>query len=133
MVGADRNRRPKKSQLTQLAADERNMIAHRLCLALGRWNSPEAMLNELTADEFEAWLQFYQLEPFGDHIANMRTARMCWATLQCHSKRKLKEDSFLFKFTSAEAPTEEQFRRKVDAAFGVIARRAARRRRKNAN
>ncbi len=44
--------------------DRRRRFALRLALELG-WPNVDAMLREMTAQQFDEWLAFYQLEPFG--------------------------------------------------------------------
>ena len=44
--------------------DRRRRFALRLALELG-WPNVDAMLREMTSQQFDEWLAFYQLEPFG--------------------------------------------------------------------
>lgn len=44
--------------------DRRRRFALRLALELG-WPNVDAMLREMTAEQFDEWIAYYQLEPFG--------------------------------------------------------------------
>ena len=92
-----------------------------MCLALPRWDSAEHLLAELSHAEFEDWLTYYQLEPWGEERADLRMARQVWATLQPHSKKKLDERKFVFDFAPKREPTPEEYRRRADAHFTRIA------------
>ena len=44
--------------------EPRRRFALRLALEMG-WPNVDAMLREMTAEQFDEWIAYYQLEPFG--------------------------------------------------------------------
>lgn len=48
-------------------------MAFRLCLALG-YSHPDELLSRLTLAQYQEWVAFYELEPFGDLRADQRQA-----------------------------------------------------------
>lgn len=81
------------------------------------------MLHELTHEEFESWVNFYQVDPWGEVRADMRMARMCWAVQQIHTKRKIAESVYRLQFLPAPDVTPEAFRRKLDTKMQRLAKK----------
>ena len=78
-------------------ADRRRRFALRLALSLG-WPNVDAMLREMTAKQFDEWMAYYQLEPFGILAEDAIAAH--WKAIYCNSNRKkgkqaMKTEKFL--------------------------------------
>lgn len=73
------------------------------------FNRPDVdqFMDELDADQYAEWCDFFQLEPTGWQAIQMAVARLTWAVIQPHSKKKLKERAFLLK-TSAAAVVSDK-------------------------
>lgn len=77
--------------------DRRRRFALRLALSLG-WPNVDAMLREMTAEQFDEWMAYYQLEPFGILAEDAIAAH--WKAIYCNSNRKkgkraMKTEKFL--------------------------------------
>ena len=46
-------------------------LAFRLCLALG-WPHPDCLLDALTPEQFAEWADYYNLEPWGFEVEDLR-------------------------------------------------------------
>ena len=66
-------------------ADRRRRFALRLALSLG-WPNVDAMLREMSAKQFDEWMAYYQLEPFGILAEDLIAAH--WKAIYCNSNRK---------------------------------------------
>jgi hypothetical protein len=64
------------------------------------------LLADLTRRQFLDWQTLYSLEPFGQARDDMRMARIVWALLQPHSKKKLDESKFVFNWNYAKYATD---------------------------
>lgn len=62
-----------KKRLERLADDQVRRAAFRLCLHLG-CPHPDYLLELLTGEQFDEWLAFAAIEPFGDLRQDLRTA-----------------------------------------------------------
>ena len=65
--------------------DRRRRFALRLALAMG-WPNVDAMLREMTAEQFDEWLAYYQLEPFGILAEDAMSAH--WKAIYVNAHRK---------------------------------------------
>lgn len=87
-------------------ADRRRRFALRLALELGYANV-DAMLDEITAQQFEEWIAYYQLEPFGTLSEDAEWAH--WKAIYVNAHRKqgktvIKPEKFLlYKDKKADA------------------------------
>lgn len=87
-------------------SDRRRRFALRLALALGYANV-DAMLREMTAQQFNEWIAYYQIEPFGILAEDVMQAH--WKAIYVNAHRKqgkpnMKTDKFLcFKEKRADA------------------------------
>lgn len=59
---------------------------------------PDEMLADMTAAQFEDWWELHLSDPWGDARADYRAARQVWATIQVHTKRRVREKDYLLKF-----------------------------------
>jgi hypothetical protein len=76
------------------------------------------MLSEMTHEQFEGWITAYGCDPWGEERADMRMARMCWASIQPHSRKKVSESRFNFSFGPPKTPpTPEEYKRKSMRAY----------------
>jgi hypothetical protein len=77
------------------------------------------LLDKLTPQQFQDWLDFYSLEPWGDERADLRMARIVWATLQKGNPKKVNERDYLFRFdhVSTRAASPEEYKRRSMAAW----------------
>ena len=77
--------------------DRRRRFALRLALELG-WPNVDAMLREMTAEQFDEWIAYYQLEPFGILAEDALSAHWKAIYINAHrekGKRAKKVDKFL--------------------------------------
>lgn len=77
--------------------DRRRRFALRLALQLGYANV-DAMMREMTAQQFDEWIAYYQLEPFGILAEDALSAH--WKAIYVNAHRKkgkqaMKVDKFL--------------------------------------
>jgi hypothetical protein len=79
------------------------------------------MLAELSFREFEDWIAAYDADPWGEERADMRMARLVWATLQPYSKRKLNENKYRFSFSPKQRPTPAEYKQKSMRAYTMHA------------
>lgn len=92
----------------------------RLALALGM--TVEDMLDRMTWREYREWLEFYEVEPFGDERADLRSGIV--AALIANVNRDPKKHPQPFKpnefmpFYQEPPPTPEQLAHKIRAALG---------------
>lgn len=92
--------------------DRRRRFALRLALSLG-WPNVDAMLREMTAEQFDEWIAYYQLEPFGILAEDAMSAH--WKAIYVNAHRKkgkqaMKTEKFLLfrdEKTDADALFEE--------------------------
>ncbi len=84
------------------------------------------MLQEMSARQFDDWQALYVREPWGDERGDMRMARLACAMLQPHTKKRLREADFRFRF-NATAPTPEQYRAKSMQRYQMLASAMTRR------
>ena len=86
--------------------DRRRRFALRLALQLGYANV-DAMMREMTAQQFDEWIAYYQIEPFGILAEDALSAH--WKAIYVNAHRKkgkqaMKVDKFmLFKEQKKEA------------------------------
>lgn len=64
-----------------------------LALAIGGCTVAE-LQQRMGAAEFAAWLAFYQIEPFGEFRADMRSALVATLTANAHRNAKKKREPF---------------------------------------
>ena len=77
--------------------EPRRRFALRLALEMG-WPNVDAMLREMTAEQFDEWIAFYQLEPFGILAEDAIAAH--WKAIYANAHRKrgkqaMKTEKFL--------------------------------------
>jgi hypothetical protein len=77
--------------------DRRRRFALRLALQLGYANV-DAMMREMTAQQFDEWIAYYQIEPFGILAEDALSAH--WKAIYVNAHRKkgkqaMKVDKFL--------------------------------------
>ena len=86
--------------------DRRRRFALRLALQLGYANV-DAMMREMTAQQFDEWIAYYQIEPFGILAEDALSAH--WKAIYVNAHRKkgkqaMKVDKFmLFKEQKKDA------------------------------
>ncbi len=75
---------------------------------------PDHLLAELSHRQFEEWVDYYNLEPWGAQRDDARTAQLTWAALQPHSKKKLSPEKFMPRFgePADKSATWEDLKRK---------------------
>lgn len=81
-----------------------------------------------TAEQFEDWIDYNTVEPWGEDRNELRNARLVWAVLQPHAKRQLKEKTFMFDFIKRK-DSDALHRAKCEAA--AIAAKVRERRESN--
>jgi hypothetical protein len=69
-------------------------FAHKLALALGI-PKVSALTDDLSASEFGNWLAFYELEPFGPEVDDVRHAQLMALMTTAHGRRAWSVDEFL--------------------------------------
>jgi hypothetical protein len=97
----------------------RRRFAFRLCLVT-REIHPDILLAKLSHRQFNEWIRYFELEPWGEERADLRMARQVWAQLQPHSKKKLKEHDYMFQFDQRrkEKPkTPQDYQNKARRAY----------------
>ncbi|MBQ1771733.1 MAG: hypothetical protein II000_07310, partial [Clostridia bacterium] len=77
--------------------DRRRRFALRLALQLGYANV-DAMMREMTAQQFDEWIAYYQIEPFGILAEDALSAH--WKAIYVNAHRKkgkqaMKVDKFM--------------------------------------
>ena len=55
------------------------MMAYRLALAMGRIDV-DKMLSEMTAADFQGWIGYYAIEPWGGGPERLRAGMQAWLT-----------------------------------------------------
>jgi hypothetical protein len=86
--------------------DRRRRFALRLALQLGYANV-DSMMREMTAQQFDEWIAYYQIEPFGILAEDALSAH--WKAIYVNAHRKkgkqaMKTDKFLlFREKKADA------------------------------
>jgi hypothetical protein len=74
----------------------------------------------LTPRQFGDWANFYSHEPFGEERADMRMARIVWATLQTNRKQRLNERDYIFRFTNVQKPaTVAEYQEKARRMYAI--------------
>lgn len=86
----------------------------------GRYKHPDEMLDDLTAQQWADWLEFYSVEPFGPLIDDMRHGMLCAVALAPHMKKGTAPDPGQYMMGRREAPelTPEQTVAFFKAALG---------------
>jgi hypothetical protein len=114
-VGAGREWCPGK-----LEAQHERRVAFRLCLALG-YLHPDDLLEDLTAQQWAEWLEFYALEPWGFPVNDMRHGMLCAAVLAPHMKKgdTAEPRNFMLRPPPEREPTPGETEAHLDALFGV--------------
>ena len=54
----------------------------------------EQFLDEIAADQLDEWAAYFALRPPGFRATSMMTARLAWAAVQPHTKRRVAEADF---------------------------------------
>lgn len=90
--------------------DRRRRFALRLALELG-WPNVDAMMREMTAEQFDEWIAYYQLEPFGILAEDALSAH--WKAIYTNAHRRngkqvVKTEKFLL-FTDEKKDASELF------------------------
>lgn len=65
--------------------EPRRRFALRLALEMG-WPNVDAMMREMTSEQFDEWIAYYQLEPFGILAEDVISAH--WKAIYCNTHRK---------------------------------------------
>jgi len=87
------------------------MFLHRLALALGR--TVRELLQTLTLKELQQWIQFYNIDPWGDQRADWRAGQLCALTANMWRKKSdkaLTPSDFMLK-----AETDEERAKRAEA------------------
>ena len=77
--------------------DRRRRFALRLALEMG-YPNVDAMLREMTAEQFDEWIAYYQIEPFGILANDAEWAHWKAIYVNAHLKKgkpKIKIDKFM--------------------------------------
>lgn len=80
----------------------------------------------MSSREFAEWQAYYQLEPFGDSRADIRSAMICKVLADINTPKgrtRMKLDDFVPKFESPKAQTPEEMLSRAELAneaFGGI-------------
>ncbi len=95
---------------------------HRLAWDCG-YAVPRLMLEQITSQEYDKLMSVLAVSPPPDVRADLRAGRQAWATLQPHSKKRLKERDYVLKITAPHAarrPDAAAFRQKSMQVMGMI-------------
>ena len=82
------------------------LFVFRLALALGYAN-PDAMLAEMPVRIFREWIEYANVEPFGEERADLRSAIVAKTIVDMHRSRKSRRPKiewFMPKFKPREPP-----------------------------
>lgn len=99
------------------------MLAFRLAHALGRSN-PDAMRANMPHSTWQGWIEYDQIEPFGEERADLRIAQLCALIANIwrgKRSRRYKIDDFMFNFGPRSERTPDDLAQQVFAlnqAFG---------------
>lgn len=80
------------------------------------------MLGRMSAYEEAAWIQLYQIEPFGDHRADMRSAQISQLIYATNAGKRSPKKSLadFMPFFRKRAKEDENVEDNVRAVFGNI-------------
>lgn len=67
-----------------------------MALAFGR-HDVDRFLHEIDNDDFDEWQAFFVLRPTGWNATNLQTARLAYAAVQPHTRKKVDESKFLLR------------------------------------
>ena len=63
-----------------------------------RWDA-EDFLEEMGAEQFDLWKEFYSIEPFGPYAEDQRSAMQQWLTAKHNPKKPFKLEDFMLSKT----------------------------------
>jgi len=69
------------------------VMAFRLCLALG-WPHPDFLLKTLSHKQFQEWMTYYSLEPWGFDVEDARHAILNSSVLRAAGAKSVKPEQF---------------------------------------
>lgn len=77
------------------------MFAYRLASHLGiaSVEDPGGLLDQISASQFQRWLDVYQVQPFGEDRADLRMGIQTAAMLSPFARRQMKPSDFMPRFT----------------------------------
>lgn len=65
-------------------------FAFRLCLELG-YPHPDVLLSQITSRQFGEWMAYYNVEPFGDNRADLRSGILASVFANIYRKKGAKQ------------------------------------------
>jgi len=86
----------------------------RLALALGV--TVQDLLVRISSSELTEWMAYYQMEPFGEERADLRSAIVASVTANAASKRRFKPADFMPRFDRPKPQSEGSMRQMFQAA-----------------
>ena len=95
------------------------MFAYRLGLALGEPDI-EAMLDGISAKQLQSWMAYYDIEPFGEERADLRSAIVACQIVNVNipkGKKRFKPGDFMPDFK----PKKQQSVKEMACIFRVFA------------
>lgn len=111
-----------------MRADPARLQSLDIAFAFGRADV-DALLDEITADEFDEWAAYLTIRPHGWQAFNMLAGRIAWAAMQPHSQKPVNEKRLMVRLDGESDPAKTaawaRARLEVAAARGAIRERIA--------